>query len=150
MFEKFTARARMAVVAAHEQSRARSHNVIGTEHLLLGLIANEEDAITEIVLLCGGEPATIRARVDDLRPSGDVADRAHIPFTARAKQTLENSLTEAQRRGHQHVEPEHLLWAVTEDPDATSTKAVTASAVCIDTLRDRLEKRWSDAAGPEA
>ncbi|PBA68989.1 hypothetical protein CKJ76_25230 [Mycobacterium avium] len=145
MFDKFTARARMAVVAAHEQSRSRHHDVIGTEHLLLGLIANDDDAITEIVRLCGGDPATIRASVDGLKPDGAAPNHGHIPFTARAKQTLENSLTEAQRRSHQHVDAEHLLWAVTQDPDATSSKAVTASAICIDTVRTRLEERWNDA-----
>lgn len=145
VFDKFTPRARMAIVAAHEQSRSRHHDVIGTEHLLLGLIANDEDAITEIVRLCGGDPATIRASVDSLRPDGAAANHGHIPFTARAKQTLENSLTEALSRGHQHVDAEHVLWAVTQDPDATSTKAVTASAICIDTLRTRLEDRWNDA-----
>lgn len=89
--------------------------------------------------------ATIRASVDGLKPDGAAPNHGHIPFTARAKQTLENSLTEAQRRSHQHVDAEHLLWAVTQDPDATSSKAVTASAICIDTVRTRLEERWNDA-----
>lgn len=142
MFEKFTARARMAVVAAGEASRTRNHDDIGTEHLLLGLIANADDPITETLRACGGEPSALHASVDDIRPDGQPENRAHIPFTPKAKQTLERSLEEAQRRNHQHVDAEHLLWAVTQDPDADSTKVLTACGVSPAAIWARLENHW--------
>lgn len=144
MFEKFTARARMAVVAAGEASRTRHHDDIGTEHLLLGLIADAKDPVTQTLRACGGEPSALHASVDDIRPDGRPANREHIPFTPKAKQTLERSLAEAQRRNHQHVDAEHLLWAVTQDPDASSTKVLTACGVSTATVWARLEQHWQD------
>jgi ATP-dependent Clp protease ATP-binding subunit ClpC len=142
VFEKFTARARMAVVAAGEASRTRNHDHIGTEHLLLGLIANAEDPVTETLRACGGEPSVLHASVDDIRPDGQPANREHIPFTPKAKQTLERSLEEAQRHNHHHVDAEHLLWALTQDPDARSTKVLTACGVSAATVWARLETHW--------
>jgi ATP-dependent Clp protease ATP-binding subunit ClpA len=60
MFEKFTVRARRAVVQAGEEARARHHDDIGTEHLLLGLIAQDDDPLTQVLQRLGLEAEAIR------------------------------------------------------------------------------------------
>ena len=142
MLERFTERARQVVVAAQEESRALGHRWIGTEHLLLGLAREEEtlvarvfaragidaDVLREAVLeLIGrGQPdadalAAIGIDLDAVRRSIESAfgpgalERTRqgcVPFTPRAKKSLELALREAQDLGHDHIESVHVLFGL--------------------------------------
>jgi hypothetical protein len=88
------------------------------------------------------EPPAIRSKVDELRPAGHVTVFGHIPFTPRAKQTLERSVHEAQLRGHEVVDAEHLLWALTREPDATAVNVLNSCGVPCESIRQRIELKW--------
>src|SRR4051794_22141837 len=101
MFERFTPRARQAVVLAQEEARLLNHDHIGTEHLLLGLLGVPEGIAGRVLHQLGlslgqakGDIAAIAAPGDRGAPTG------HIPFTRSAKKTLELSLREALTLGH--------------------------------------------------
>ena len=76
MFERFTDRARRVVVLAQEESQRLSHNYIGTEHLLLGLLAEADDVGAQIVARLGASPRAIRDKVIEL--TGAVPDPAAL------------------------------------------------------------------------
>jgi ATP-dependent Clp protease ATP-binding subunit ClpA len=115
MFERFTDRARRAVVLAQEESRSFSHNYIGTEHLLLGLIHEGEGVASESLRGLGLTLDMARAEVDQRVGRGSEAAKGHIPFTPRAKTVLELSLREALKLNHKYIGTEHiLLGLVTE------------------------------------
>lgn len=141
VFEKFTVRARQAVIQVQEAARARQHDFIGTEHLLLGLITNIEDPVV-ITLHAGVEPTAIRGKIDELRPCGNVPPRGHIPFTPHAKKTLERSVHEAQLRGHERIDAEHVLCALTKEPDAIAANVLTTCGAPCESVRERLELLW--------
>lgn len=148
MFEKFTARARQAVIEAQEAARARQHDYIGTEHLLLGLIATNDDPVVTTLRAVGAEPPAIRGRVDELRPAGQVPAVGYIPFTPRAKQTLERSVHEAQLRGHETIDAEHLLCALTRDPDATAADVLAGCGAPCESVRRRIDLQWRSENQP--
>jgi hypothetical protein len=112
-FKRFTPRARAAVVAAEAAARDRRHEWIGTEHLLLGLLANDDGNVAQQALArLGVDRATVERLVDELVPPGTEPVSGHIPFTPRAKKTLEVALREALHLGHNYIGCEHIALAL--------------------------------------
>src|SRR5438270_11495144 len=119
MFERFTERARRVLVLAQEEARLLGHPVLGTEHVLLGLLHEGESVAAQALEELGVSLAEVRARAADLRPT-DTAAPTSMPFTPRAKKVLEQALREALRLGHSHVGPEHLLLGLARSDDAAA------------------------------
>jgi ATP-dependent Clp protease ATP-binding subunit ClpA len=113
MFERFTSPARRVVVLAQEEARQLQHNYIGTEHLLLGLIAGEPNGLPARVLQgIGLTLEEARQEVVAIVGRGLATPSGHIPFTPRAKKTLELALREALQLHHNYIGPEHILLGV--------------------------------------
>ena len=110
MFERFTERARQVIVLAQEEALALMHDHIGTEHLLLGLLREQQGGSARVLESLGVTVERVRADVTEIVGGGTVAATAgQIPFTPRAKRGLENGLREALHLGHGHIATEHLL-----------------------------------------
>jgi ATP-dependent Clp protease ATP-binding subunit ClpC len=109
VFERFTERARQVVVLAQDESRRLGHDFIGTEHLLLALIGEEEGLAARVLAGLGVTLEQGRAAVVRRLGEGQQVATGQIPFTAAAKQTLELSLREALSLGHNYISTEHLL-----------------------------------------
>jgi ATP-dependent Clp protease ATP-binding subunit ClpC len=92
MFERFTDRARRVVVHAQDEARARNHNYIGTEHILLALVQEDDSLAVRTISALDVNPDDLRASVDSIIGGGPGAAAGHIPFTPRAKKALELSL----------------------------------------------------------
>jgi ATP-dependent Clp protease ATP-binding subunit ClpC len=88
VFERFTDRARSVVVLAQEESRLLSHNYIGTEHLLLGLVRDGEGVAAQALGSLDVSLEAVRAQVVEIIGYGGSAPSGHIPFTPRAKKAL--------------------------------------------------------------
>src|SRR5271168_5166249 len=119
MFERFTERARQVVVFSQEEARTLKHNYIGTEHVLLGLLREQEGLAARV--LESQDINLERARAQVVRISGprEEVRSGHIPFTPRAKRILELALREAQTLGHNYIGTEHILLGLlreSEDP----------------------------------
>jgi ATP-dependent Clp protease ATP-binding subunit ClpC len=142
MFEKFTVRARRVVAHAGEEARARHHDYIGTEHLLLGLIAENDDPLRQVLRRLGLEAAAIRDKLDEMRPPGFSPAAGHIWFTPQAKTALEHSAIEAQLYGHQHIDAEHILWGLSRQTDATAAKALARMGATPEQIREQLLLGW--------
>ena len=104
MFERFTERARQVVVLAQDEARALKHNYIGTEHILLGLL-REEEASPRVLESLDITVEEVRAQVARIVGQGDEVTTGQIPFTPRAKKVLELALREgalARPQLHRH------------------------------------------------
>jgi ATP-dependent Clp protease ATP-binding subunit ClpA len=109
MFERFTTGARRVVVKSQEEAARLKHNYIGTEHLVLGLLSEPEGIAFRALTSLGMSLEGTRQEVATLVPPGSAEPRGHIPFTPRAKKTLELSLREALQLNHDYIGTEHLL-----------------------------------------
>src|ERR671914_418673 len=118
MFERFTERARQVVVLAQEEARTLKHNYIGTEHILLGLLREEEGLAARVLESLDITVERVRAQVVRIVGSGEEVTSGQIPFTPRAKKVLELALREALSLGHNYIGTEHILL----DFDADSEK----------------------------
>ena len=108
MFERFTDDARRVITLAQEEARGLSHGYIGNEHILLGLISQGEGAAAKALQSLGVTLEAARAQIE----VGESAPSGHIPFTGRAKKTLDLSFREAIKLGHSYIGPEHLLLGI--------------------------------------
>jgi len=122
MFERFTDRARRSVVLAQEESRRFNHNYIGTEHLLLGLLAEEEGVAAKTLVALGLTHDAVRRAVDDRVGVGTEAPKGHIPFTPRAKKVLELALREALKLGHDYIGTEHILLGLLTEGEGVAAQ----------------------------
>jgi ATP-dependent Clp protease ATP-binding subunit ClpA len=112
MFERFTTRARHVVVLAQEEARRLNHNYIGTEHVLLGLLGEPEGVAGRVLAAFGISLDGAREEVVGFVGTGEKAPSGHIPFTPRAKKTLELALREALQLHHNYIGTEHILLGV--------------------------------------
>jgi len=122
MFERFTERARQVVVLAQEEARALRHNYIGTEHLLLGLLREEEGLAARVLGDLGVTVDRVRGQVVRIVGSGEEVTSGQIPFTPRAKKVLELALREALSLGHNHIGTEHLLLALVRENEGVAAR----------------------------
>ena len=88
MFERFTARARQVVVLAQEEARILKHDYIGTEHILLGLLRDEEGIAARVLESFAITVERVRAQVVRIVGSVEEVSSGQIPFTPPAKKVL--------------------------------------------------------------
>jgi ATP-dependent Clp protease ATP-binding subunit ClpC len=113
MFQRFTDRARRAVVLAQHEARTLDHDHIGTEHILLGLIDEGQGVATTALTSMGISLEDMRRAVQDTIGRGaQPPESGHIPFTPQAKKVLELSLRESIQLGHEYIGTEHILLAL--------------------------------------
>jgi len=122
MFERFTERARQVVVLAQEEARSLKHNYIGTEHLLLGLLREEEGVAARVLEALEVSTEEVRAAVVRIVGQGDEVSAGQIPFTPRAKKVLELALREALSLGHNYIGTEHILLGLIREDEGVAAR----------------------------
>jgi hypothetical protein len=136
LFKRFTKRARAAVIAAQTVARDRRHGAVDTEHVLLGLFANDDDNVAVRALArFGVDRATVECLVDERVPRGSAPVRGHLPFTAHSKKTLQLALREALRLGHNYIGCEHIVLALRRMDDGVATQVLAEQGVSYDDLQ---------------
>ena len=149
MFEHFTTAARLTVVHAQEEARQLGHGQIGTEHLLLGLISEESGAAGRAFATLGVSLEAARDKVGALMPPSAEPPQDPIPFSPRAKGTLEASLRQALGFKDTTIDTEHILLALLIERDGR-TASVFASLACPpDLLRATVLKERGTPATPD-
>src|SRR5487761_756176 len=128
MFERFTNRARHVVVLSQEEARLLSHNYIGTEHILLGLLGEPESIAGQVLTSFGITRDDVRVEVEELIGMGKSQPSGHIPFTPRAKKVLELSLREALSIKHNYIGTEHILLGVIREGEGVGAQVLSAHA----------------------
>jgi ATP-dependent Clp protease ATP-binding subunit ClpC len=122
VFERFTERARQVVVLAQDEARGLRHNFIGTEHLLLGLLREEEGIAARVLESLDVAVEDVRVQVARIVGQGDEVTSGQIPFTPRAKKVLELSLREGLSLGHNYIGTEHILLGLARENQGVAAR----------------------------
>jgi Clp amino terminal domain, pathogenicity island component len=122
VFERFTERARQVVVLAQNEARSLRHNYIGTEHILLGLLREEEGLAARVLESLDITAEEVRAQVARIVGQGEDVSSGQIPFTPRAKKVLELSLREALSLGHNYIGTEHVLLGLARENEGVAAR----------------------------
>jgi ATP-dependent Clp protease ATP-binding subunit ClpA len=129
MFERFTKDARHVVVLAQEEARRLHHNYIGTEHILLGLLAEPDGLAFRALQTFGLTLEGTRGEVTAIVAVGTGEKQpGHIPFTPRAKKTLELALRESLQLHHNYIGTEHVLLGVIREGDGVAAQILKQHA----------------------
>jgi ATP-dependent Clp protease ATP-binding subunit ClpA len=148
MFERFTQEARQVVVWAQEEARSLGHNYIGTEHVLLGLLRQEQDGRDGDQQPLGRLGVTLseaRERIVRIVGHGEGMPSGQIPFTPRAKKVLELALREALGLGHNWIDPDHILLGITREGEGVASRVLLELDVDSESIRREVVGRLANA-----
>ena len=147
MFERFTERARQVIVLAQAEARALEHNYIGTEHLLLGLLREEEGIAARVLMSFDVTVDEVRAQVARIIGQGDEVVGGHIPFTPRSKKILELSLREALAVGHNYIGTEHILLGLMREGEGVAVRILLDFGASPAAVRDEVLRLLTSSRG---
>ena len=151
MFERFSDRARRAIVHAQEEARLLSHDYIGTEHILLGLLAERAGVAARALDSLNVTLEAGREQVREIVGEGsqEQGQRGHIPFTPRAKKVLELSLREALNLRSEIIGTEHLLLGLIDEGDGVGAQILDRLGAPAETVRERVVELAKTEPDPE-
>jgi ATP-dependent Clp protease ATP-binding subunit ClpC len=147
MFERFTERARQVVVLAQEEARTLKHNYIGTEHILLGLLREEEGLAARVLESLDITVERVRAQVVRIVGSGEEVTSGQIPFTPRAKKVLELALREALSLGHNYIGTEHILLGLVRENEGVAARILVDFDADSEKIRNEVIRMLSGPGG---
>jgi len=138
MFDRFTEEARKGVGLAQEEALRLGHDYIGTEHLLLGLL-REEECVAAWAL--GSLNVTLdeaREQVENIVGYGEEGTGGQMPFTSRSKKVLELALREALQLGHNYIGTEHILIGLMWEGEGVAVRVLSNLGVRRDRVRQEV------------
>jgi len=147
MFERFTERARQVIVLAQDEARTLKHNYIGTEHVLLGLLREEQGLAARALEGLDITVERVRAQVVRIVGSGEEVTTGQIPFTPRAKKVLELALREALSLGHNYIGTEHLLLGLVRENEGVAARILLDFDADAEKIRGEVIRMLSGPSG---
>jgi ATP-dependent Clp protease ATP-binding subunit ClpA len=147
MFDRFSEDARKLMSASRQAAQEFGHDYIGTEHMLLGVVASDGTVASAALRKLGVDPALVRAEVTKTVRRGTHEVMGQIPFTPRAKRVLELSLQEAQEAGHRHIGTGHLLLGLLREGEGIAAQVLGRLGVTLDKARPVVMEVMRTATG---
>jgi len=136
-FDRFSRRARQSLSMAQEEARRLNHGYIGTEHLLLGLLREEQGGASRVLRDMGLSVAQVRRAVVHLVGRGERMPAA-LQLAEQTKQVIEVAVEEAKRLNHPFIDTEHLLLALLYNSDSMAAAIFEMLNVNREIVRRRV------------
>lgn len=137
--ERFTQRARRVLSLAHQEAERMRQNVIGTEHLLLGLIEEEGGVAGRVLRELGLEPERVREMVERMSGFGQYRG-GKIDLAPGTQQVLEFAIEEARRMGHHYIGTEHLLLGLVRSQEGMAMEVLRKLGVTSEQIRRQTRR----------
>lgn len=137
MFGRFTERAQKVLSLAQEEAGRLGHNNIGTEHILLGLVKEEEGIASKALIGLGLGLEKVQKEVESLIPRG-TGQTINIAYTPRAKKVIELSMDEARKLGHTYVGTEHILLGLIREGEGVAARVLNNLGVSLNKARQQV------------
>lgn len=140
-FDRFTDRARNVLVLAQDEAASLNHNYLGTEHLLLGLIREQEGIAAQALIGLGVRIEDLRTAVEQRVGAGQAteAPKGQNGLTPRTKKVLELAVAETQRLHHDYVGTEHLLLGLAQEGEGIAARILTDLGFELKAVKDAVE-----------
>jgi ATP-dependent Clp protease ATP-binding subunit ClpC len=135
-FDKFTERARKSLSLSQEEAQRLQHNYIGTEHLLLGLIREDEGVAAKVLLNLGVRLDEARQNIAAIIGRGDQAVPGSIGLTPRAKKVIELAVDEARKMNHHTIGTEHILLGLVREGEGVAALMLESMGVQLARVRE--------------
>jgi hypothetical protein len=137
-FDKFTDRARKVLTLAQDEAQRFSHNYIGTEHILLGLIREDKGAAAQVLQHMNVELPKVRTAVEFIIGRGERPVVGEVGLTPEAKRVIELAIDEARRLDHHYLGTEHLLLGLVREGTGLAAGVLESLGVNLDKVRHEV------------
>jgi ATP-dependent Clp protease ATP-binding subunit ClpC len=147
----FTERVRRALARSREEAVRLRHEYVGTEHILLGLLRDDDGVAAMVFESFGVKPEALVAKIDEVVKKGRPGETTgpDLPYTSRAKKVLELAMEEARDARHDYVGTEHLLLGLLREERGIAAQLLVDAGLTLDPARERvLEILGTHTANP--
>lgn len=139
-FDRFTKRARRVLTFAQEEAQRLNHNYIGTEHLLLGLVREENGVAVRVLRDLQVDPRQVREIIERTVGRGQRSLPGKLSLTPRTKRVIELAVDEARRMGHHYIGTEHLLLGIVREGEGVAVDVLRGFGISLDKVRAQTAK----------
>jgi ATP-dependent Clp protease ATP-binding subunit ClpC len=149
MFEKYTEKAKKVLFLARYEASQMGSKVIGSEHLLLGLLKEGDELVQDLVARANVNVELLRAELEARGPSGEKqVTPIEIPFSEEAKKVLAGAEEEAERLLHPNVGDEHILLGLLRVEESAAGRILAEKGMRLYALREETVAAWKQRALP--
>ena len=137
----FTQRVRGALIKAREEAHRRHHEYVGTEHLLIGLLDEDDALVMDVLENLGAWPYEIRATVEGMIQNGTPSQKPRLPdlpYTPRARVVLDQAIAVAHEFGDGYVGTQHLLLGLIRENQGLAAQAIASAGLTEPILRREI------------
>ena len=145
MFKKYTEKAKRVIMIAQEEAINLSHDYIGTEHILIGLIKEEEGVASQVLQQLGLNVAKVAEVIERLVGKGEYKQVGEITFTPRAKKILELASQEASQLKNNYIDTEHILLGLLKERSGVAVKILADLGINLDNVYSEVMKNLMEA-----
>jgi len=134
-FEKFSERARRVLTLAQDEAQRFNHTYIDTEHILLGLVREDEGVAAKVLTNLGVGLNKIRSALESTIQRSEKPSSSEIGLTPAAKKVIELAIDEARHLGHNYIGTEHLLLGILRGEEGIAADVLSSFGVTIERAR---------------
>jgi ATP-dependent Clp protease ATP-binding subunit ClpC len=145
-FDKFSEHARRVLTLAQEEAQRFNHSYIGTEHILLGLVREEEGIAAKVLTGMGVSLPRIRQAVEYIIGAGERPSVSSSGLTSRAKKIIELAIDEARQMGHSYIGTEHLLLGILREGEGIAARVLQNLDVSQERVRAEISRVLSSSS----
>jgi len=139
MFERFTDRARKVMALANQEAQRFNHDVIGTEHILLGLVKEGSGVGATVLKNFDVDIKKLRLEVEKHVKSGpDMVTMGKLPQSPRAKKVIEYAIEEARALNHNYVGTEHILLGLLRESEGIAAQVLISLGLKLEDVRQEI------------
>ena len=146
---KLTGHGRRVVALARDEARRFDHNYVGTEHLLLGLLADREGVAARALSSLNVTLDEVRGQVESIVGYGEEGTVVQAPFTPRAKKILQLAERESLQLGDDFIGAEHVLLGLARETEGVAARVFLNLDVDPDGIRREVVSGLPERAGIE-
>ena len=150
MFEKFTEKAKRILFLARYEASQQGSKVIGTEHILLGLLKEGEETTRELFTRANVSMDLLQAELERRNPAREkLSTSVEIPFSEETKKALQFAEEEAERLMHPHIGTEHLLLGLLRLEDSVAGRMLAERGMRLFAVREDAVNIYKRRALPK-
>lgn len=145
MFKRYTEKAKKAIMIAQEEAVNLNHDYIGTEHILIGLLKEEEGVASQVLKQLGVHVDKVVEEVERLVGKGEYQQVGEVTFTPRAKKVLELASQEASQLKNNYIGTEHILLGLIKEGSGVAVRTLTDLGINLDNVYSEIMKVLMDS-----
>lgn len=151
MWQNFTEKGKRVFQVAHKEALRLGHRVVGTEHILLGLLADQDGAVYRIFSTFGVDVDGLRGEIEHFSGAEDpILEEIDLPTSMRAKTVIELSMREASRMGVNYIGTEHILLGLLAEGEGMASQLLASCGLSLTRCRQIIKEMTNSGSGAPA